>query len=213
MYSMTYVGWDDGTSLYHYGIKGQHWGERRYQNPDGSLTPEGRARYLSGASFGSKGYVSSASRKALERGGKNSAEYKANREYDKKIEKYVNNTETGKNLLKNILAGPAGAMTYNMARAAGESRGKALVRTMFDINLSSFAGGLANTGVTSLLGGKDKVTVDLENMDLSYKKGNKAGAVAGYAAGYGTQVALRNSGRELSLQQRALRNKYAKTRK
>lgn len=32
--------------LYHYGIKGQKWGIRRYQNPDGSLTEEGRRRYL-----------------------------------------------------------------------------------------------------------------------------------------------------------------------
>lgn len=33
-------------SLAHHGILGQKWGIRRYQNPDGSLTPEGRARYL-----------------------------------------------------------------------------------------------------------------------------------------------------------------------
>ena len=32
--------------LYHWGIKGQRWGVRRFQNPDGSLTPEGRKRYL-----------------------------------------------------------------------------------------------------------------------------------------------------------------------
>lgn len=31
--------------LYHHGIKGQKWGIRRYQNPDGSLTPAGIARY------------------------------------------------------------------------------------------------------------------------------------------------------------------------
>lgn len=31
--------------LYHYGIKGQKWGVRRFQNPDGSLTSAGRKRY------------------------------------------------------------------------------------------------------------------------------------------------------------------------
>ena len=31
--------------LYHFGIKGQKWGVRRYQNPDGSLTDAGRKRY------------------------------------------------------------------------------------------------------------------------------------------------------------------------
>ena len=33
------------SELYHYGIKDMKWGRRRYQNPDGTLTPEGRARY------------------------------------------------------------------------------------------------------------------------------------------------------------------------
>ena len=32
-------------ALYHHGIKGQKWGVRRYQNPDGSFTDEGRRRY------------------------------------------------------------------------------------------------------------------------------------------------------------------------
>ena len=31
--------------LEHHGIKNQKWGIRRYQNPDGSLTEEGRKRY------------------------------------------------------------------------------------------------------------------------------------------------------------------------
>ena len=30
--------------LAHYGILGQKWGRRRYQNPDGTLTPLGRER-------------------------------------------------------------------------------------------------------------------------------------------------------------------------
>ena len=34
---------NDG-ELYHWGIKGMKWGVRRYQNPDGTLTPAGRKR-------------------------------------------------------------------------------------------------------------------------------------------------------------------------
>jgi len=36
--------------LMHFGIKGQKWGVRNYQNPDGTLTEEGRARYRFDAS-------------------------------------------------------------------------------------------------------------------------------------------------------------------
>ena len=32
--------------LLHYGIKGQKWGIRRFENPDGTLTPAGKERYL-----------------------------------------------------------------------------------------------------------------------------------------------------------------------
>jgi hypothetical protein len=35
----------DANELRHWGIKGMKWGLRRYQNPDGSLTPAGRKRY------------------------------------------------------------------------------------------------------------------------------------------------------------------------
>ena len=36
-----------GDQLNHYGIKGQKWGVRRFQNEDGSLTDEGKKRYYS----------------------------------------------------------------------------------------------------------------------------------------------------------------------
>jgi len=38
--------------LAHHGIKGQKWGVRRYQNPDGSYTNEGKRRYGSGSKIG-----------------------------------------------------------------------------------------------------------------------------------------------------------------
>ena len=31
--------------LYHHGIRGMHWGERRFQNSDGTLTSAGKKRY------------------------------------------------------------------------------------------------------------------------------------------------------------------------
>lgn len=34
-----------GGELHHYGIKGQKWGIRRFQNEDGTLTEAGKARY------------------------------------------------------------------------------------------------------------------------------------------------------------------------
>lgn len=35
--------------LYHHGILGMHWGIRRFQNEDGTLTAEGKKRYSSGS--------------------------------------------------------------------------------------------------------------------------------------------------------------------
>lgn len=35
----------DNKVLYHHGIKGMKWGERRFQKKDGSLTPAGKKRY------------------------------------------------------------------------------------------------------------------------------------------------------------------------
>jgi hypothetical protein len=40
--------------LQHHGIKGMKWGVRRYQNEDGSLTPEGEKRYKEDGNGGYK---------------------------------------------------------------------------------------------------------------------------------------------------------------
>lgn len=43
---MNYVIHRDSGCLQHHGILGQKWGVRRFQNPDGTLTEEGKKRYL-----------------------------------------------------------------------------------------------------------------------------------------------------------------------
>lgn len=43
--------------LEHYGIKGQKWGTRRFQNEDGSYTAEGKERYGRGGNSGRSGAI------------------------------------------------------------------------------------------------------------------------------------------------------------
>ena len=46
-YGVTFI--SENNYLAHHGIKGQKWGIRRFQNTDGSLTPEGKERYTDGS--------------------------------------------------------------------------------------------------------------------------------------------------------------------
>lgn len=62
LYESNYYGVSSlGDSLEHHGIKGQKWGIRRFQNPDGSLTAAGKQRYYSStgslSAYGQKRYA------------------------------------------------------------------------------------------------------------------------------------------------------------
>lgn len=66
--------------LCHYGIKGQKWGVRRFQNPDGTFTAAGKARY-----FNSDGTLNKAGQKAQAK-----YEYKAKKRDIKKRYNEIN---------------------------------------------------------------------------------------------------------------------------
>lgn len=52
--------------LYHHGIKGMKWGVRRYQNPDGSLTEEGKRRYGNNSTSEKRVFISGSSKTQTE---------------------------------------------------------------------------------------------------------------------------------------------------
>ena len=49
--------WEENDYLVHYGVKGQKWHVRNYQNPDGTLTAEGKARYAGQRDRGDSGLL------------------------------------------------------------------------------------------------------------------------------------------------------------
>lgn len=75
--------------LYHHGIKGQKWGIRRYQNPDGTLTEAGKKRYSSSSDV-------------------NEAFRRANRV--DKIARAKADAALGATVLASMLTGPVGAI-------------------------------------------------------------------------------------------------------
>ena len=73
---------DSEDHLEHFGVQGMHWGIRRYQNPDGTLTAEGKAKYKQ-----FKKEVRADNRAAFEVGRDASVAARAKRISDKYLEK------------------------------------------------------------------------------------------------------------------------------
>ena len=85
--------------LEHHGIKGMKWGVRRYQNPDGSLTPAGRSRY--GYPM-TKGQAKKAIKNAKRAERKRSGKWMSTGENDAKVRRDYNNEVKNDETLKEI---------------------------------------------------------------------------------------------------------------
>lgn len=101
--------------LAHYGTKNMKWGQRNYQNYDGSLTSEGRRHYGIGPPRGSK--------EALK---KKAQEAKATRRSEKKAEKQARKAERSKKVTMEYLRDHP-KQIYKYRRNLNESDVKKLV--------------------------------------------------------------------------------------
>lgn len=108
-----YASQDSFRYLAHHGIKGQKWGIRRYQNPDGSLTAAGAKRY-NAATIGrelnknERHMATDKTRLAVARMKREKAYNRENdrkvEKYDKKIEKYEARVKDGEKRAKELIS-------------------------------------------------------------------------------------------------------------
>lgn len=108
----------------HSGVKGMHWGVRRYQNSDGSLTPAGRAHYGVGPARKFKTTVGSAIKKARKGAGRVKASI------SKSLKKIKTKSEERKeaNLSNAILKGNVKKIVKNVDRMSDRELQEALNR-------------------------------------------------------------------------------------
>ena len=123
--------------LYHHGIKGQKWGVRRYQNKDGTLTREGRERYLEEAHEDVEGSIKEAQERVNRYGGKNVAIARVRREAE--FQKRLNDDST---LGRQIATGIGGGAVSAYITAVGASACSYGMLAMGGVGLGATAAGI-----------------------------------------------------------------------
>jgi len=122
------AGFPYSDELYHHGTKGQKWGIRRYQNPDGTLTEAGKERYRKGKNdyteksiigqmdkYAKRGYsYDLLAKTSKEKFGENSAIYK---HFLNKGKQYTNAVNTGAMMLRSYRS-----MTKDFAKSINEGQ-------------------------------------------------------------------------------------------
>lgn len=112
--------------LAHFGILGMKWGVRRYQNPDGTLTPAGKARYGGHVEkVKSKNFARQVHDLQAKNPNSKSQQYASKRQAE--AQKYAMSTPEGKAFRE------YDQLIYNIARQ-GQSEGKNVVFTKEQYN-------------------------------------------------------------------------------
>ena len=169
--------------LYHHGIKGQKWGIRQYQNPDGSLTPAGRQRY--GYSSGSESYKKGLKEATIQGGLIGRAIYKhknkdAAAKYRQetaaiKARKKEDAEQDKKNTVKKYIDAEAKAWKSTQKMQANEAK----IREQMNNVSKNEQRQISKTGKASTKAGKELVKQLEKHLDLrnkSQKAWEKAGA-------------------------------------
>lgn len=168
--------------LMHYGVLGMKWGHRKAQQAANAKAAQ-KSAYKA--------------KKVAEKKAARAESIASDKKLISQAESYAAKQSCGKNVAKNLLLGPGGNTTYNMARSMGYGRGKSAARAMLDVNVSTFAGLTVGTAV---------------NAGVAAATGKTSTSVLGGMVNGATQVnvdrAYRNRGRAGSLQQRRMMNEY-----
>lgn len=163
----------ENNELNHAGIKGMKWGVRRYQNKDGSLTPEGRKRYAD--SDDDDDYVSARSK---------SIRYMSDAELNKALnrvrmeQQYKELTKVeksaGRKWIEQTLSNIGSNIATKLGNAAAtEAIGWALKKAGMKVNNEDLRTFLNDTNANFSTVGKDAKAAAVEAAKEAKKKKNK----------------------------------------
>jgi hypothetical protein len=114
-------------AISHFGILGQKWGIRRYQNEDGTLTEAGKARYYNNENYLKKSINQEAKYLIGNRGNMSDEEFKNKLDrFNKTKELYDKNVKKGQSWLDKVLSNFGDSMATGIGRGLGNTFVEAL---------------------------------------------------------------------------------------